>query len=113
MTRRAAETDQENRAIDEYNRGVNASNARRYADAEAAFRRAAEGSARPEFQATARRLATRMRQQQDGERAFALARSGQVAQAIAIFEAMDRASMSAEDRRWLDTNLAQLRARRH
>ena len=112
MTRRAAETDQENRAIDEYNRGVNASNARRYADAEAAFRRAAEGSARPEFQAKARRLATRMRQQQDGERAFALARSGQVAQAIAIFEAMDRASMSAEDRKWLDSNLARLRARK-
>jgi len=111
--RLAAETEQENRAIDAYNQGVSASNAGHYADAEAAFRRAASISAHPEFQAKARRLATRMRQQQDGERAFALARAGQVAQAIAIFEAMDRASMSAEDRKWLDTNLAQLRAQRH
>jgi len=54
-----------------------------------------------------------MRQQRDGERAFALARSGQVGEAIAIFEAMDRSSMSAEDRKWLDTNLARLRAQKH
>jgi hypothetical protein len=53
-----------------------------------------------------------MHQQQDGERAFALARAGRVDEAIAIFEAMDRATMSAEDRKWLDANLAQLRARR-
>jgi hypothetical protein len=90
-----------------------AANARRYADAEAAFGRAEEQSARPEFQARARRLVTRMRQQQDGERAFALARGGQLEQAIAIFEAMDPASMSAEDRHWRDTNLARLRAQRH
>ena len=108
-----AETEQENRAIAEYNAGVVAANARRYANAEAAFRRAAAQSARPEFQAKAQRLATRMRQQQDGERAFALARAGQVEEAIAIFEAMDRGSMSAEDRKWLDTNLARLRAQRH
>ena len=113
MTRRAAATDQENEAIDEYNRGVNASNTRHYADAEAAFKRAASISARPEFQAKARRLATRMRQQQDAERAFALARAGKVEEAIAIFEAMDRASMTAEDRKWLDTNLALLRGQRH
>ena len=111
--RLAAEAQQENRAIAEYNDGVNASNAGHYAEAEAAFRRAASISARPEFQAGARRLATRMRQQLDGERAFALARQGRVTEAIAIFEAMDRASMSAEDRKWLDTNLARLRARQH
>jgi len=76
------------------------------------MRHNAEMEARPST-AAPRRLATRMRQQQDGERAFALARSGQVAQAIAIFEAMDRASMSAEDRKWLDSNLALLRSQRH
>jgi hypothetical protein len=54
-----------------------------------------------------------MRQQQDGARAFALARAGQVEEAIAIFEAMDRGAMSAEDRKWLDANLARLRAQRH
>ena len=108
--RLTAETERENHAIDEYNQGVNASNARRYAEAEGAFRRAASISARPEFQATALRLATRMRQQLDGERAFALAREGRVSEAIAIFEAMDRAAMSAEDRKWRDTNLARLRA---
>jgi tetratricopeptide (TPR) repeat protein len=108
-----AETTQENHAIAEYNAGVVAGNAKRYADAEAAFRRAAEQSARPEFQAQATRLATRMRQQQDGARAFALARAGQVEEAIAIFEAMDRGAMSAEDRKWLDANLARLRAQRH
>ena len=113
VSRATAATDQENQAISEYNRGVQAANARRYTDAEAAFRRAADRSARPEFQAKALRLATRMRQQQDGERAFALARSGQVGEAIAIFEAMDRSSMSAEDRKWLDTNLARLRAQKH
>ena len=111
-TRRVAETEQQNRAIAEYNAGVAANNAGRYAEAEAAFRRAASISVRPEFQATARRLATRMRQQLDGERAFALARQGQVTEAIAIFEAMDRASMTAEDRKWLDSNLARLRARK-
>ena len=109
-TRRVAETEQQNRAISEYNAAVAASNAGRYAEAEAAFRRAASISARPEFQAKARRLAARMRQQLDGERAFALARQGRVDEAIAIFEAMDRASMSAEDRKWLDANLARLHA---
>jgi len=54
-----------------------------------------------------------MRQQADGLRAFDLARAGQVAQAIAIFKGMDRASMSAEDQKWLDVNLARLRARQH
>jgi tetratricopeptide (TPR) repeat protein len=111
-TRRSERTDQENRAIAEYNRGVVAGNAHRYSEAQAAFKRAASISARPEFQRQALRLATRMRQQQDGERAFALARAGQVGEAIAIFEAMDRASMSAEDQQWRDTNLAHLRARR-
>jgi hypothetical protein len=52
-----------------------------------------------------------MRQQQDAERAFTLAQAGKVAEAIAIFEAMDRNSMSAEDRQWLEANLARLRAR--
>jgi len=107
------ETDQQNRAVAEYNAGVKASNGRRWSEAEAAFQRAAAISARPEFQAQARRNATRMRQQRDGERAFALARKGQVAEAIAIFEAMDRAAMSAEDKAWLDTNLARLRAQNH
>jgi hypothetical protein len=101
----AAETERENHAIDAYNAGVAAGNL-----AEAAFRRAAALSGRPEFQRQALRLATRMHQQQDGERAFALARAGQVGEAIAIFEGMDRASMSAEDRKWLDENLARLRA---
>jgi tetratricopeptide (TPR) repeat protein len=112
MTRRASETAQANEAIDEYNRGVNASNAQHYAEAETAFRRAAAISDDAGFQARSLRLATRMHQQQDGERAFALARAGRVDEAIAIFEAMDRATMSAEDRKWLDANLAQLRARR-
>jgi tetratricopeptide (TPR) repeat protein len=111
-TRRVAEVDQQNKAIAEYNKGVTAGNAGRYAEAEAAFRRAAALSALPEFQVKARRLATRMHQHQDGERAFTLARQGQVAEAIAIFEAMDRAAMSAEDRKWLDTNLSLLRARK-
>jgi tetratricopeptide (TPR) repeat protein len=109
-TRRVAETDVENRAIAEYNQGVIAGNGRRYAAAEAAFRRAASISARPEFQLKANRLATSMRHHLDGEHAFELARHGDVAQAIAIFEGMDRVSMSAEDRRWRDTNLARLRA---
>jgi tetratricopeptide (TPR) repeat protein len=91
---------------------VNASNAQHYAEAETAFRRAASISDDAGFQARSLRLATRMHQQQDGERAFALARAGRVDEAIAIFEAMDRATMSAEDRKWLDANLAQLRARR-
>jgi len=112
-TRRVAEADQQNKAIAEYNKGVTAGNAGRYAEAEAAFGRAASISARPEFQEKARRLATRMRQHRDGERAFALARQGQLAEAIAIFEAMDRAAMSAEDRKWRDTNLARLRAQKN
>jgi tetratricopeptide (TPR) repeat protein len=112
-TRRIAQTEQENRAIDEYNRGVNASNAKRYPEAEAAFRRAAELAAGPKLRADAQRLATRMRQQQEGERAFALARAGRVAEAIAVFEAMDRNAMSAEDRTWLDANLARLRGQKH
>jgi hypothetical protein len=112
QSRLVDETAQENRAIAEYNAGVAAGNAHRYAAAEAAFKRAEAMSSRPELQAKAKRLATRMRQQQDGERAFGLAREGHWDQAIAIFEAMDRASMTAEDRKWLDTNLARLKSRR-
>jgi hypothetical protein len=44
-----------------------------------------------------------------GERAVALARAGDVAQALALFQAMDRTSMSDEDRRWLDRNVTQLK----
>jgi len=107
------EAERENRAIAQYNAGIQAGNARRYGEAEAAFRLAADMSSRPDFQSRALRLATRMRQQADGLRAFDLARAGQVAQAIAIFKGMDRASMSAEDQKWLDVNLARLRARQH
>jgi len=110
--RQAKQTAEENRAIAEYNAGVKAANGRRFSYAAAAFRRAASISARPAFQRQALRLATRMEQRAEGERALGIARQGDVAQAIAIFERLDRTHMDVEDLRWLDANLARLRARR-
>ena len=105
-------TAQENRAIDEYNAGVKAANNARFVDAAAAFRRAAATSERGPFRQRARRMAVGMDLHVRGARALALANAGDVVRALAIFEAMDRSSMSDVDRRWLDRNLAQLRRRR-
>jgi len=110
--RKVREAEQENRAIAEYNAGVKAANRQRYGDAAAAFRRAASASARPTFQRQTLALAARMEQRVQGERAMALARQGNLTQAIALLEAMDRRAMDAEDLRWLDTNLARLRGAR-
>src|SRR5439155_21454618 len=110
--RGARETAQQNRAIAEYNTGVKHANFRRYVDAAAAFRRAAAASAEPAFQRRSLQLAARMERRAAGELALGLARKGQVAEAIAILERMDRSAMDAEDRRWLDENLARLRSRR-
>ncbi len=106
---RQDETLHENRAIAEYNAGVTSANARRFAEAAAAFRRAAEASGRDAFRADARRMARRMDMRVQGERAMELARQGDTAGARALLEAMDRSVLDAEDRRWLDTNLARLR----
>ena len=105
-------TAQENRAIDEYNAGVKAANTARFADAAAAFRRAAAASECGQFRQRALRMAVGMDLHVRGERALALANAGDVAQALAMFEAMDRTSMSDDDRRWLDRNLTQLKRRR-
>ena len=110
--RGARETAQRNRAIAEYNAGVKHANVQRYVDAAAAFRRAAAASAEPAFQRRSLELAARMEQRATGERALTLARKGQVSEAIAILERMDRSAMDAEERRWLDENLARLRSRR-
>jgi tetratricopeptide (TPR) repeat protein len=102
----------ETAAIAEYNAGIEALNSRRYAAAAAAFRRAAAASARADFRRHALQMAVRMDLHVRGDRAVALANAGKIAEALAIFEAMDRASMSEEDRRWLDGNIAQLRRMR-
>src|SRR5262249_27230655 len=109
---RAQETATENAAIGEYNRAVKAANSARFGEAAAAFRRAAAGSTRDSFRQESLRLARRMELRARGARAMALARAGDVKGALAIFEAMDRAQMTEEDRRWLDVNLAQLRRAR-
>jgi tetratricopeptide (TPR) repeat protein len=102
-------TASENRAIDEYNAGVRAANAAQYADAAAAFRRAAAAANREALRRLALQKALSMDLRARGERAVALARAGDVAQALALFQAMDRTSMSDEDRRWLDRNVTQLK----
>jgi hypothetical protein len=102
-------TANENAAIGEYNAGVRAANAARYAEAAAAFRRAAAASGRDAFRHQALRKAVSMDLHVRGERAMALARSGDVAQALALLQGMDRAGMSEEDRRWLDHNVGELK----
>jgi tetratricopeptide (TPR) repeat protein len=106
------ETLRENRAIAEYNSGVKAGNARRFTEAAAAFRRAAEASARDTFRTEARRMARRMDARAQGERAVALARTGDTRGALALLEAIDRSALDPDERRWLDDNLAKLRSRR-
>jgi tetratricopeptide (TPR) repeat protein len=106
------EVRRENSAIGEYNDGALAANQKRYAEAAAAFRRAAAASGRTPFRTRALRMVVRMDQRARGERAMELARQGQTAEARAIFAAMDRASMTEEDRRWLDRSLAMLRKAR-
>lgn len=103
------ERQSENAAIDEYNAGAEAANAERYAEAAAAFRRAASASEPGPFRQKSLRMAMRMDLHVRGERAMALAKAGDVAGGLAIFEAMDRTRMSDEDRRWLDRNITQLK----
>ncbi len=103
------DTRRENGAIGDFNAGVRAANQQRYADAAAAFRRAAAASRRTPFRTRALRMVVRMDLRARGERALDLARQGHVAQALAIFASMDRASMNNEDRRWLDHSLSILR----
>src|ERR1051325_5601959 len=106
---RARETATQNGAIREYNSGIAAANAGKFATAAAAFRRAAAASARGDFRTEALRMAARMDLHVRGERAIALAKAGDVAQALAIFEGMDPKSMSHEDREWHRRNVAQLK----
>ncbi len=111
-TKGAAEServDRENAAITHYNSGVDAVAAQRWALAAEEFRKAASGSARVTFRKDALRMALRMDTRVRGSRALAMARAGDVDGALAIFAAMDRTSMSADDRRWLDRSMAELK----
>ena len=99
----------ENAAIADYNAAVAALNAQRYEQAAAGFRRAAAGSGRATFRREALAMALRMDLRVRGERALALARAGQVDEALAIFRAMDRPRMGAEDGQWYDRTVARLK----
>lgn len=102
----------ENAAIAEYNAAVQDLNAQRFAEAAAGFRRAAAGSDRAAFRREALALALRMDLRVRGQRAVELANAGRVAEALAIFQAMDRTRMNAEDARWYDRTVAQLKRMR-
>ena len=104
-----ADAQRENRAITDYNAGVQAANARRHADAAAAFRRAAEATGHDDFRSRSRLLAKRMDMRVVGDRAMELARNGDRAGARALLDSIDRNVLDAEDRRWLDDNRAKLR----
>ena len=108
----SARVDRENAAITHYNAGVGAAESQRWAVAAAEFRKAAAGSARETFRRDALRQALRMDLRVRAERAFALARGGDVAGALAVFQRMDRAAMTPEDRRWYDDNVARLQRAR-
>lgn len=100
--------DRENAAIAHFNAGVACAKAQRWSAAAGEFRKAAAGSARPAFRRDALRQAVRMDMRVRGERALELARAGDIGGALAMFRAMDRTSMGADDRRWLDENIARL-----
>ncbi len=108
----AAESDRvgrENAAIAHFNAGVDEAAAQRWAAAADEFRKAASGSARVTFRKDALRMAMRMDMRARGARALAMARAGDLDGALAIFAAMDRTSMSDDDRRWLDRHVAELK----
>lgn len=103
------ETSQENKAVAEYNAGVKAANAERFAEAAAAFRRAAQGTSRDTFRAEALKKARRMEARGQSMRATALAQAGDKKGARAILETVDREVLDPDERRWLDETLTQLR----
>jgi tetratricopeptide (TPR) repeat protein len=100
-----------NAAAAEFDAGIRAANAQDFAGAAAAFRRAAATAEPGPLRERSLRMAVRMDLHVRGARAIALANAGDVVGARAIFESMDRASMTADDRRWLDANLEQLRGK--
>lgn len=107
--RERASVSRENAAIADYNAAVAALNAQRYEQAAAGFRRAAAGSGRATFRSKALAMAVRMDLRARGGRALELARAGKVEEALAIFRAMDRSGMGAEDAQWYERTVARLK----
>jgi len=109
---RQHEVTRENLAIERYNAGVEAANARRPVEAAQAFREAAERTARPGFRDESLRMARRMDMRVLMDRAMDRARAGDRAGALALLEQVDPRVLDVEDRRWLETQRERLRSDR-
>lgn len=107
--RERATVKRENEAIADYNAAATALNAGRYREAAEGFRRAAAKSGREKFRREALALAARMDLRLQGDRAVDLARAGKVEEALALLRSMDRSRMNADDGRWYDRTVAQLK----
>jgi tetratricopeptide (TPR) repeat protein len=103
------ETRDENVAVAEYNAGVKAANAEHFAEAAAAFRRAAEKTTRETFRTESLRKARRMDARGQTEKATVLAKAGDKKAAKTILETVDRDVLTEEELRWVDETLGQLR----
>ncbi len=99
----------ENEAITRYNEAVKAFEAHQYEEAAAGFRSAAAMSTRATFRREALTLALRMDLRLRGARALELARTGQVDEALRLFQGMDRAHMTFQDGQWYDRTVAQVK----
>jgi len=104
--------DADNAAAREFNAGIELANAKRPREAAEAFRRAEKAAASDSLRARSRVMAQRMQVRLRGDEAIALARSGREAEAITIFEGLLKPGLAAEERKWIEQNLALLRERR-
>jgi hypothetical protein len=101
----------DNAAAREFNAGVELANAKRPREAAEAFRRAERAAASDSMRTRSRDMAQRMQVRWRGQEAITLAKSGREAEAIKLLEGLLKPGLAAEERQWIETNLALIRER--
>jgi len=104
--------DADNAAAREFNAGVELANAQRPREAAEAFQRAERAAASDSMRDQSRAMAQRMQVRWRGQEAVQLAREGREADAIAILEGLLKPGLAADERKWIEQNLAALRKRK-